>query len=536
MCISARNKSPVPTQRPVIMLKQVIVDFMICMIVQIHWLFDTIVDFWFGLYYNNKAKRVPPVKNKLLLESGVSLAKKIRERSITAEEVVQAFIDRCKEVNGLLNAVVDERYEEAIKEAKEVDKLLKGNADPEILKKTKPFLGVPFTTKESNEAKDMRHTMGMTCRKDHCSTEDATAVGYLKEAGGIIIAKTNIPEMNLWIESRNNVYGQTNNPYNTTRAVGGSSGGEGTILAACGSVLSIGSDIGGSIRIPAFCNGVFGHKPSEGTTSTKGIGMRNTDSADTMVEVGPMCKKAEDLEPLLRILVGDKISKLKLDSPVNLKNLKIFYQVSSGDVRSSLVSKVMRSTLMKAVQHFEQITGSATKIKMPGSEYSYRLWRYWMTQEGGDFRQLITNNKSVASATTEIIKLLSFKSELTLAAILKLIDMDLLPQENGDWARYITSNLKKFLVEKLGDDGVLLYPSSPTSVPYHYASYLRPFNFGYWCLFNALKLPVCQVPMGLDSDGLPVGIQVVAAPYNDHLCLAVAKELERAFGGWVPPS
>lgn len=106
--------------------------------------------------------------------------------------------------------------------------------------------------------------MGMTCRQEHCSTEDATVVDYLKKAGGIIIAKTNIPEMNLWIESRNNVYGQTNNPYDTTRAVGGSSGGEGTILSACGSAISIGSDIGGSIRIPSFCNGVFGHKPSEG--------------------------------------------------------------------------------------------------------------------------------------------------------------------------------------------------------------------------------------------------------------------------------
>lgn len=112
--------------------------------------------------------------------------------------------------------------------------------------------------------KGMKHTMGMMCRRDYVSTEDATVVELLKQAGGIIIAKSNIPEMNLWIESRNNVYGQTNNPYNTTRTVGGSSGGEGAIVAACGTAISIGSDIGGSSRIPAFCNGIFGFKPSEG--------------------------------------------------------------------------------------------------------------------------------------------------------------------------------------------------------------------------------------------------------------------------------
>lgn len=101
---------------------------------------------------------------------------------------------------------------------------------------------------------------------------------------------------------------------------------------------------------------------SLGTTPIKGVGFRSEDYGNTMVVAGPMCKKAEDLEPLLRVLIGDNITKLKLDTPVDLKNLKIFYQVSSGDIRSSLVSKVMRSTLMKALRHLEEITGSATKV------------------------------------------------------------------------------------------------------------------------------------------------------------------------------
>lgn len=110
----------------------------------------------------------------------------------------------------------------------------------------------------------MLHTLGILSRRNTCSEKDATVVGYVKAAGGILIAKTNVPELNLWVESRNKIYGQTNNPYNTTRTVGGSSGGEGAIITACGSPISIGSDIGGSTRMPACFNGLFGYKPSEG--------------------------------------------------------------------------------------------------------------------------------------------------------------------------------------------------------------------------------------------------------------------------------
>lgn len=105
--------------------------------------------------------------------------------------------------------------------------------------------------------------MGMLARKGHRATEDARVIANVKNAGAILIAKTNIPEMNLWVESRNLVYGQTNNPYNTTRTVGGSSGGDAAVTAACGVPFAVGSDIGGSIRMPAFFNGVFGLKPSE---------------------------------------------------------------------------------------------------------------------------------------------------------------------------------------------------------------------------------------------------------------------------------
>lgn len=516
--------------------RKVSLDCLKWLLVQVHMIFDFLVDILFGFYYDSKAEKVPPVNNDLLLLSASELAHKIRTKKVSSLEVVTAFIERAKEVNGLINAVVEDRYSEALDEAKEVDKFLEKQQNVDEIKKDKPFLGVPFTTKESNEAKGMLHTMALTSRRDYRSPEDATVIHLMKKAGGILIAKTNIPELNLWSESRNNVYGQTCNPYNTTRNVGGSSGGEGAITAACGTAISIGSDIGGSTRMPAFFNGVYGHKPTEGLTPLKGVGLRKVDYSNSMAEVGPICKKAEDLAPLLKVLIGEKVSLLKLDAPVDVKKLKIFYQESSGDLRASKVNSEMKTALLKAVYHFKEVTGSATKIKIPGSEYSYRLWRFWMSQENLDFKLSITNGKYRASAVSEVSKLLTGKSELTFGAIMKLIDEDFFPKDNPEWAKSVTSNMKKYLLDKLGDDGVLLYPSSPSPADYHYTAFFRPFNFGYWCLFNILRLPTCQVPLGLDKSGLPVGLQVVAAPYNDHLCLAVAQELEKAFGGWVQPA
>ena len=288
--------------------------------------------------------------------------------------------------------------------------------------------------------------MGMTCRRGHRSKEDSTVVGYLKSAGGIFLGKTNIPELNQWVESRNNVYGQTNNPYNTTRTVGGSSGGEGAILAACGVPISIGSDIGGSIRMPAFFNGVFGHKPSEGMTPLRGVGLRSEDYPNSMAEAGPMCKKAEDLTPLLKVLLGDNVTKLKLDEPVNFKNLNVFYQEGSGDLRASKVNHEMRVALVRAVEHFRELAGRVNKIRLPGTESSFRLWRYWMTQEGVDFKYDITNQKSRASAFAEVKKLITGRCDLTFGAILKLVDEDLFPKENDEWARTTTAEMKKFLL------------------------------------------------------------------------------------------
>lgn len=156
-----------------------------------------------------------------------------------------------------------------------------------------------------------------------------------------------------------------------------------------------------------------------------------------------------------------------------------------------------------------------------------------MTKEGIDFKHELTNRHNYANVFIEFAKKFIGQCEYTLAALFKLAD-DVLPKEKEQWAEDTTKSLKTKMLNEIGN-GVLLFPSYTFPAPHHYTCFFRPFNYSYWGIFNVLKFPVTQVPLGLSKEGLPVGIQVVAAPYNDHLTIAVAKYLEMQFGGYVPP-
>lgn len=146
---------------------------------------------------------------------------------------------------------------------------------------------------------------------------------------------------------------------------------------------------------------------------------------------------------------------------------------------------------------------------------------------------MLGNSKNV-NPLIELAKKLCGQSDYTLASIYSLIDT-ILPEEKAEVMRKITKDLDEEIQDLLGDDGVLFYPSTTHPAPFHYAAFIQIYNFHYWSLLNVLNLPATQVPLGLNSQGLPLGIQVVAAKNQDRLCLAVAEELDREFGGWVAP-
>lgn len=506
----------------------------------IRFIYDYIVSFVFNyLYKNIPSNPLPPVEDKLILDSCKTLVNKIKNKEITCRHVVECFIKRINQVNPILNAVVDTCFDKALVEADEFDKLIE-LADTEeklnLIFDGKPLFGVPFTSKESTAAKGMSFTFGLISRTGIKCDEDAEIVKSLKTAGAILIGVTNVPEVNLWCETRNKVYGQTNNPYNTNHSAGGSSGGEASIVSACGSPLGLGTDIGGSARIPAFNCGVFGHKLTTGYINTKGMTFRNGTEKHTIVSAGPLTKYAEDLIPVIKALLGpEKSLELKIDQEVDTSSLKYYYVNNPGDTRVSPISDELQIILDRVISSITSINElPPLKVKLSGMRYSYSLWRHWMTKEESDFAATLGNNQTKVSVWLEIPKIILGRSDHTLAAVLKLIDMQL-PKVNAVWANAETEKLSNEISTLLGDDSVLIFPSSPTTAKRHYEPFLHPYNFAYWAIFNVLKLPVTQVPLGIGKNGLPLGIQVVAGMNQDRLCIAVAKDLEKTFGGWKPP-
>ena len=195
--------------------------------------------------------------DELLKMSVVEMSKRIRGGELSPVELLDAHIKRIQDVNPYLNAVVETRFDLARGEAKSAAEKLAQSRE-----NLPPLFGIPCTIKDTFAVKDMKWAVGVWARKDLVADWDAITVKRLKDAGAIIMGKTNVPEAAMWCETYNHVYGRTKNPYDLRRGAGGSSGGEGAIVAASGSPFGLGADVGGSIRYPSAFNGVAGHKPS----------------------------------------------------------------------------------------------------------------------------------------------------------------------------------------------------------------------------------------------------------------------------------
>jgi amidase len=192
------------------------------------------------------------------------IANAVRQKQIKSIDLVRGFLDRIEKVNGQLNAVVLSNAEHAIKLAEKADTdLEQGNLHG-------PLHGIPMTIKDSLDTGEMITTWGTMGRKDYRPGPDATCVARLRGAGGIILGKTNTPEFTLWFQTDNLVYGQTKNPYDLSRTPGGSSGGAAAIIAAGASIFDIGTDTGGSIRLPSHFSGIAGIKPTTGRVPCTG--------------------------------------------------------------------------------------------------------------------------------------------------------------------------------------------------------------------------------------------------------------------------
>lgn len=499
---------------------------------------------WFlRTVYGEHGQKVPPIRNLILMESATSLALKIRTKKLTSVEVVEAFIERCKEVNPLLNCVVDQCYDAALKDAAKADQLVaSGTLTEEQLATEKPFLGVPISTKDCIRVKDLLHTAGIWKRRNIRGEKDARAMELMRKAGAIPFALTNVSECCMWWESVNTVHGRSRNPYDTNRIVGGSSGGEGAIQSAAASPFGLGSDIGGSIRMPAFFNGIFGHKPSRNIVSNEGqYPEAVSEEQDMFLGIGPMCRYATDLKPMLKIISDEKVKLLRLDEPVDLKQVKFFYQLNDGG--GSLVSPVdmdIRDAIEKVMAHFRTtVKADVRKVYLDKMRKSAPIWLGNMKCEKEvPFDAQLANLEGNINPYTELLKWFIGQSNHTLVGLLTAISERNGVKYGSDLYRHMVAQRDELLGEfkaMLGENGVFIYPTHPTVAPYHTEALVRALNFSYTAIINVLGLPSTAVPLGLGREGLPVGLQVVGNVNQDRLCLAVACELERAFGGWVAP-
>jgi fatty acid amide hydrolase 2 len=464
----------------------------------------------------------------LLTRSAIRLAAAIRAREVSSESVVTAHVERAVRTHDRIHAVVADRYGEAVAEARACDvRIRAGDASP-----LPPFFGVPCSIKECFALVGMPQSSGSVARRAFRATEDAPAVARLRRAGAIPIGVTNTSELCMWMETNNRLYGRTRNPYDTSRIVGGSSGGEGALVAVGASPFGLGSDVGGSIRMPAFFCGVFGHKPTPAAVPNGG---QYPEMRSRLLTTGPIARHAEDLWPLMQVL-ADPGALSGDPAAVSLEGLCVLDVASNGRLA---VSRELRASQVAAGRALERRGAKVRPFSSPLFAKSLEMWSALMKAAGGPtFAEQLGGEDGAVRPLPEFVRWATGRSPHTLPAI-GLALLEALPGLEGARARELCElapRLRVQIEDALGDRGVLLFPPYTRTAPRHNAPLLRPIQWMYTAVFNALELPVTQVPLGLDAAGLPLGVQVVGAAGADATTIAVACALEQDFGGWIPPT
>lgn len=477
-----------------------------------------------------------------LAYSPSELSNKIYSGEFSPVNVVDAYIDRIKRVNPKLNAVVVDNFESARRKAQELENQIDEIEDPP------PLLGVPFTIKEMISVEGKTITCGSRKRSDAQSTKHADVVQHLLDAGAIPLGLTNVPELGLWIETYNKVYGQTNNPHDTSRTPGGSSGGEASIVAAGGSSFGVGSDVGGSIRIPSSFCGVYGHKSSTDRVSQTGHfphehsdqGFESIPNRD-MISLGPITRHASDLKLLFELFYSGKTTLHRnagSTDPRDFSEMTIYVLPDPEIQFASSTSQSQREAIEQTADVFQQL-GSTIKT-LPNDKF-YRapdMYTSFIDREGLPSMERMAGSGEPINTFIELIKKTFNLSDHTMPILMVCLMDDYLMQIMKAFSSGSSpgSSLRNDLIETLGPDGILLMPPFPTSAPEHGQTLSRPMDLLYSAVFNALDLPVTTAPVGSNDAGLPTGVQLVVAPGNDQLSLDAAVHLERTLGKPEPQS
>jgi amidase len=456
--------------------------------------------------------------------SAAALARTIRNKEVSSEEVVKAHLHAIEAVNPRLNAVVQVVAEQAVAEARAADvALANGTARG-------PLHGVPMTIKDCLDTAGVISTGGTKGRAAFVPAHDATVVARLRAAGAILLGKTNTPELTIAYETDNLIYGRTNNPYDLSRTSGGSSGGSAAIVAAGGSPFDIGSDTGGSLRVPAHCCGTVAIRPTSGRVPRTGLILPPAGVLDALTQIGPIARYVEDLALILPIIAGvdwhdPAIVPMKLENPdqVDLKTLRVAMHTDNGIVSPT---RETVETVQAAAAVLADAGVNVTEARPAGIEQSFDLFLGLFAADGGAGIQMLLQ----MYGTTEVSP--------ALQGVLELVSAN--PPSSAQFGGLIVQLdlFRSAMLSFLEQYDVILCPACAHPAPPHGSSYspdgLR--GYSYTQTYNLTGWPAAVVRCGTSPEGLPIGVQIVARPWSEHVALAVAQYLEKALGGWRAPS
>ena len=458
--------------------------------------------------------------NKILMSSAVEMGKLVRAGVISARELMQLHLDRIADVNPGLNAAIEIWAEPALSAASEVDGRL---AQGEQLG---PFAGVPFSVKDSIQVKGSVCTAGtLGFANTKPAGEDATLVSRLRAAGGIPIARTNLPDLLFSFECDNLIYGRTNNPYDHSRTSGGSSGGEAALIAAHGSPFGLGSDAAGSVRLPAHFCGIASLKPTSGRLCRTGHVPDAGGWLEMIWQIGPMSRRVEDLCAMMRVLAGeDGRDHTVADIPdrdpaqVSVRDLRVAFFTDNGiraaDAETAAVVRAAADCLFRAGARVEE-------KRPPGIEQSYDLEMKMIGPDGGDglreYLKAIGSTRHHPLLEQWLIKLEPYRTNLEGFA--------------AYWGSLFEFRATMFAFFQNYD--VILSPVYPQpALPHGESTTDANFpGFSYTMTYNLTGWPAAVVRFGSSAEGLPIGVQIAAHPWREDIALAVALHLDRQYTG-----
>ena len=459
----------------------------------------------------------------LLFSSATSIARSIQSKEMSAVEIAEAHLRRIDEVNPKLNAVVQLASERAMDEARAADAAL---ARGESLG---PLHGVPITIKDSHDTEGIVSTGGTMGRKNFVPEADATAVARMRAAGAIVLGKTNTPELTLSFETNNLVYGQTNNPYDVGRTPGGSSGGAGAIIAAGGSAMDLGTDTGGSIRVPsAFC-GLAGLKPTSGRVPRTGhIVPWGLGGLDSLTTIGPMARFVEDLWLAFPIIAGPDgidpfIHPVPFGDPasVNIAGLRVAFFTDNGTV--SPTAEVEASVRSAAAAIADSGAEVVEDLPAAITENIDANITSILTADGGAGVRRLVDKAGTEQVHPRLNRFLQAEPISTAEYTALLEHMDAFRSQ---------------MLSFMENYDAILSPVRPWPALPHGESLTAessPSNF-YTSVFNTTGWPGSVVRVGTSSEGLPISVQVMCNPWREDVAVALAAVLEDSLGGYVRPS